>query len=353
MRLFPALIALSASVLLAACSQPTGDASDASSTELPEAAQTISIYSTRHYDSDRLLYEAFEDRTGIRVRAREGQSAGLLEAMKAEGDASPADVVIATDAGTLWRFQSADLLQPTSSQTLEDAIPAKFREPDGYWFGLSRRARVIVFDPKLHSPEEIGEYGALASDELKNKVCMRSSSNIYNLSLMAELIERWGEEDAGVWARSVRGNFARNPTGGDTTQIESIAAGECSVALINHYYWARLATSASEANRAIAQATELVFPASGEGTHVNITGAGIAANAPNKDGAVAFLEFLTSPEGQALLITETKEFPMIEGVDLPSGLEALPAFVSSTIPLTKFGENQAKAQKAYDRAGWK
>jgi len=353
MRFIPTLIALSASMLFVACSKPTSETSGEAAAAPAKQAETISIYSTRHYDSDRLIYQAFEDKTGIRVRAREGQSAGLLEAMKAEGDASPADIVIATDAGTLWQFQTAGLLQSVESETLEAAIPEKFREPEGHWFGLSRRARVIVFDPKRHSADKIGEYGALASEELKGEICMRSSANIYNLSLMAELIERWGEEDARIWARAVRNNFARQPSGGDTTQIESIAAGECSVALVNHYYWARLATSTSEEKRDIAQATELAFPAAGEGTHVNITGAGVAANAPNKDNAVAFLEFLASPEGQALLITETQEFPMVEGVDFPSGLEDLSNFVTSTIPLSKFGEQQAAAQKIYDRAGWK
>lgn len=349
MRLNQACLAVTCSLFLFACSEPAEETSE----RAPENKQTISIYSTRHYDSDRVLYKAFEEKTGIRVRAREGQSAGLLEAMKAEGEASPADIVIATDAGTLWRFQTENLFQPVRSSVLEAAIPEKFREPEGYWFGLARRARVIVFDPERHTAQMVGEYGALASPELKTEVCMRSSSNIYNLSLMAELIERWGEEGARKWAREVRGNFARQPTGGDTTQIESIAAGECSVALINHYYWVRLATSKSEAQQAAALATQLAFPVTGQGTHINITGAGVAANAPNREAAVKFLEYLVSKEGQALLVTETKEFPMVANLPLPEGLENLPEFVSSDIPLTKLGENQTKAQKIYDRAGWK
>lgn len=349
MRLHLAFITFAACAALAACSEPAPDAPEIAASQ----DQTISIYSTRHYDSDRDLYRAFQAKTGIRVRAREGQNSGLLEAMKAEGESSPADIVIATDAGTLWQFQQAGLLQPVRSDQLEAAIPAKYREAEGHWFGLSRRARVVVYDPARHTAESVGEYGALAAPELKGEVCMRSSSNIYNLSLMAELIERWGEDDALEWARDVRGNFARQPTGGDTTQITSIAAGECSVALINHYYWVRMAVSTSADERAAAQATALAFPAAGDGTHVNITGAGVAAYAPNKEGAIAFLEFLASKEGQALLITETREFPMIADVPMPAGLEDLPDFVSSDISLSRFGENQAKAQTLYDRARWK
>jgi len=232
MRKLSTLLVLLASALMAACSAPSEDAGAAPNTSAEPAASAgvVNIYSTRHYDSDRIFYKAFEDKTGIRVRAREGNSTGLLEAMKAERAASPADLVLATDAGTLWRFQNEGLLQPTSSQVLEAAIPAKYREPSGHWFGLSRRARVIVFDPTRYNADQLTSYSDLASDTFKSDVCMRSSSNIYNLSLMGELIARWGEEEAGDWASAVKENFARQPTGGDTTQIESIAAGECGVA---------------------------------------------------------------------------------------------------------------------------
>ena len=318
----------------------------------PTADRVVNVYSTRHYDSDQELFRVFEEKTGIRVRAREAGSAALLETMKAEGDASPADVVLATDAGTLWRFQDAGLLQPVESGALNTAIPAQYREPDGYWFGLSKRARVIVFDPKKYSADAFTDYAVLAEETYNGEVCMRSSSNIYNLSLMGELIERWGNEDAAKWAASVQSNFARAPTGGDTTQIESIAAGECSVALVNHYYWARLATATAEDRREIAQTTQLAFPSGEAGTHVNITGGAVAANAPNKAAAIAFIEFLVSPEGQGLLITETKEFPILSSVALPDGLSTLPAFEASSVPLTRFGENQKQAQINYDKAGW-
>lgn len=349
MRKFYPIFMAMIGTLLVACSGASTDAPP----ETASTTGTVNIYSTRHYDSDRILYKAFEDKTGIRVRAREGNSAGLLEAMKAEAAASPADLVLATDAGTLWRFQNEGLLKPVQSDILDAAIPAKYREPAGHWFGLSLRARVIVFDPARYTPGQVANYAALASDTFKDDVCMRSSSNIYNLSLLGALIAQWGEDEAAKWASGVQANFARAPTGGDTTQIKSIAAGECGVALVNHYYWARLKASNSRAERAAADATQLVFPSDEDKTHVNITGAGVAANAKNTDNAIAFIEYLASPDGQALLITETKEFPIVEGVPRPAGLDTLPVFETSTVPLTKFGENQAAAQAIYDRAGWK
>ncbi|MEM6899136.1 MAG: extracellular solute-binding protein [Pseudomonadota bacterium] len=325
---------------------------DASTEPQAEPAGTINVYSARHYDSDRQMYDTFEEQTGIRVRFREMSSSQLLETMRAEGDASPADIVIAADAGTLWRFQDAGLLRAVESDALNAAIPEKFREPEGYWFGLAKRARVIAYDPERLSEDQIGEYGQLADESLEGELCMRSSSNIYNLSLMSELIERWGEDEAAEWVNAVQSNFARDPRGGDTTQIESIAAGEFSAALVNHYYWVRMLTSRSEDRRALAEATALAFPETGDGTHVNITGAGVAANAPNAEAAIAFIEFLVSERGQELLVSETKEFPMVDGVALPDGLEALPEFIESAVALTKLGENQATAQTLYDRAGW-
>ncbi|MEO9970674.1 MAG: extracellular solute-binding protein [Hyphomonadaceae bacterium] len=330
--------------LFAACGAP----------EAPEqSAGNLNVYTARQYNSDQEIYKAFEEETGIRVRFRDASSPQLLETMKAEGDASPADIVIAPDVGTLWKFQDAGLLQPVTSDTLANAIPEKFRDPEGHWFGLARRARIIVYDPDRLNAEDISDYGVLADESMKGEVCMRSSSNIYNLSLMAELIERWGEEDAANWANTVRDNFAREPQGGDTVQIQSVAAGECSIAVVNHYYWVRMMTSDSSDQRDMAESTAIVFPSVGAGTHVNITGAGVAAHAPNKDAAIRFMEFLASERGQILLTDATKEFPIVEGTPLPTGLETLPDFISSDVPMLKLGENQSLAQTIYDKAGWK
>lgn len=348
-----ALLAASMLLAVAACGQPdTPAAAPQDSVTPPAEAVTLNVYSARHYDSDKAMYKQFEAETGIRVRFRESGAAELLEAMKAEGDASPADLIIASDAGTLYRFQEAGLTQAVTSDVLEEAIPAAFREADGHWFGLAKRARVIAYDPTRLQPEDVDAYTDLANGKLQGELCMRSSTNIYNLSLMGEMIGRMGSETATAWARSLVANFARQPKGGDTTQLEAIAAGECSAAIVNHYYWVRL-SQGSDAERAVAAKTVLSFPEqNGVGTHVNVTAAAVAANATHKDAAVQFIEWLTTPEGQALLTTETKEFPIVAGATLPAGLSALPTFKQSDFPLSKLGETQAEAQAIYDRAGW-
>ena len=350
---FPTLLA--AALILAACGKPAAPEATPAETVAEPAVQgpgMLNVYSARHYDSDKLMYDAFEQDTGIRVRFRESGAPELIETMKAEGDASPADVIIASDAGTLFRFQDAGFTQGVQSDALEAAIPEHFREPGGHWFGLAKRARIIVYDPARLQPEEVDQYADLADGRLHGEICMRSSSNIYNLSLMGEFIGRWGSDEAAAWARNVVANFARQPQGGDTTQVQSIAAGECSAALINHYYWVRLSTGTDD-DKATAAKTRLSFPEQdGVGTHVNVTAAAVAAHAPNKDNAVRFIEWLATPQGQQMLTTETKEFPMVAGVPLPAGLEALPEFKQSDFPLEQLGQNQSEAQEIYDRAGW-
>lgn len=350
-RTGPALGA-ACSLFLAACGGEPAD------TPVPEAdapapeTQTVNLYSTRHYDSDKELYRLFEEETGIRVRVREAGAAQLLETMRAEGADSPADVILAADAGTLWRFKEAGLTQPISSDAIEAAIPANLRDDEGHWVGLAKRYRVIAYDVEAVDPSEVDEMTDLASDRFEGEVCARSSSNIYNLSLMSELIERLGADAAGEWAAGVAGNFARDPQGGDTAQIEAVAAGACQVAITNHYYWVRLAQSGSEADREAASRTALSFATAGNGVHTNVTAAGLAANAPNPDAAREFLEFLTTQTGQELLVVETREIPVVDGVALPEGLDVLPEFEESDLPLSVLGENQSEAQRLYDLADW-
>jgi len=344
--------------LVAACGAPTEETAEseaiAPDAAAPvEAAGVLNVYSARHYDSDKTMYKKFEEETGIRVRFRESGAAELLEAMKVEGDNSPADVILSSDAGTLYRFMDAGLMQPIESDVLSERIPEHFRDPAGNWFGLAKRLRVIVYDPDRVQAEQVDEYADLASADFEGEVCMRSSTNIYNLSLMGELVDRLGEDTAAAWARSVVANFARQPQGGDTTQIEAISAGECSVALVNHYYWVRM-TQGSDSQRKSVEKTMLSFPQQDSwGTHVNVTGAGVAAHAPHKEAAIQFIEWLSSEEGQFLLTTETKEIPLVDGAEMPAGLDRLPAdFKESVFPLNTLGENQPRAQAIYDRAGW-
>lgn len=317
------------------------------------SGDSVNVYSSRHYDSDRVMYEAFEKETGIRVRFREARPSQLLETMKAEGENGLADVILLSDVGTFWQFQSADLIQPFDSTTLSSRIPSNLRHRDGYWYGFAKRFRGIAYDPRKQKADEVSDYGTLAQPKFKNQVCARSSANIYNLSLLSEFIIKDGAKLASEWASSVVKNFARPPQGGDTAQLQSIAAGECSIAVVNHYYWVRLKNSDSESRQKVAQRTALAFPdQSTGGTHVNITGAALARFAKNKEGAIKFIEWLSTAKGQSLLVEETKEFPIVEGVPLPEGLEVLPPIDASNTPLDQLGPKQSQARKIYIEAGW-
>ena len=338
----------------AAPSAPETPAAPVEEAAAPEAGAngTINIYSARHYDSDKAMYAAFEAETGIRVNVRESGAPELLETMKAEGERSPADVIIASDAGALYRFQESGFTQGVTSEKLSAAIPESLREKDGNWFGLAKRFRIIVFDPQVVSADEVDTYADLADPRLKGEICVRSSTNIYNLSLMGEMIGRNGADAAQQWANGVVANMARSPQGGDTAQIDAVAAGECAVALVNHYYWVRLATGSTEERLRTAK-TELSFPdQNGNGTHVNVTAAAVAAHSKSPDLAIQFIEFLATPHGQELLTAETKEFPIAVGAAVPAGLEQLPGFKESDFPLTELGAHQAEAQAIFDRAGW-
>ncbi|MFN4184098.1 MAG: extracellular solute-binding protein [Hyphomonas sp.] len=316
------------------------------------AAGSVNVYSARHYDSDKAMYATFEAETGIRVNVRESGAPELLETMKAEGARSPADIIIASDAGALYRFQEAGFTQAIASEKLSAAIPAQLREKDGHWFGLTKRYRIIVYDPQVVSANEVATYADLADPRLRGEVCVRSSTNIYNLSLMGELVGRNGPEAAEEWARGVVANLARKPQGGDTAQIEAVAAGECAVALVNHYYWVRLASGSPE-ERLKTTKTQLSFPdQNGNGTHVNVVAASVAANAPSRENAIRFLEFLATPQGQELLTTETKDIPVVTGAAMPAGLEQVTGFRESDFPLSELGTHQAEAQAIFDRAGW-
>lgn len=337
---------------VAACSNPSeAPATDSAETAAPAV---LTVYSSRHYDSDKALFEMFEEQSGATLEVRESGASQLLETMKAEGDQSPADIVIAADAGSLWRFKDAGLTQALESEALAATVPANFRAGDGHWYGVARRMRGIAYDPSRWSAEDLSQWGALAAEDKAGEICVRSSSNIYNLSLMGELIHRIGSEAAQDWATSIVANMARNPQGGDTDQIRAIAAGECSIAIVNHYYWVRLGASENDADVQVAESTAFVFPefAEGSGSHVNITGAAVTKTADDLELAEAFISFLLTETGQTYLTTETKELPLLTATALPAGVERLPAFTPSDTPMDVYGENQAEAQRLFDLAGW-
>jgi iron(III) transport system substrate-binding protein len=347
-KLVPGLALLAAALLCASCQPKAADKAAA------PAAGAVNLYTARHYDADEQLYAAFTKETGVAVKRIELAPDQLIERMKAEGDYSPADVILMADAGALWRAQSAGLFQPFTSPRLAERIPEALHEPSGLWWGFSRRARVIAYDRDQVRPEEVASYAALADPKFRKAVCARPADNVYNLSLMAALIERWGKDRALAWAKGVVANFARPPQGGDIDQIRAIAAGACKVALTNTYYYLRISTSANADDKKVAAKVALAFPEqAGPGTHVNISGGGLAAHAPNKANAEKFLEFLATDEAQHIFAGANHEFPAVASVKPPADVEAIAGFKADPMPVAVYGQRQAEAQAVYDAAGWR
>lgn len=314
----------------------------------------VNIYSSRHYDTDLELYNRFTEETGILINLIEGSSDELIERIRNEGVNSPADIVITVDAGRLWRATQAGVLQPHGSAYLKDMIPAEMYDPEGYWIGLSERTRAIIYNRDMVSSEELAGYWELAEDKWKGRLCVRSSNNIYNQSMVASLIESRGEEQTEEWASNLVRNFARPPQGGDTDQIRAVAAGLCDVALANHYYLARLIESDNQADRDVASQVGIYFPlAEYGGTHVNISGAGIAAHSPNKENAVRFLEYLATSEAQLIFAVGNNEFPVLDGLRLPTALSQFGQYDSDAMNVSVYGTNNPRAIRLMDRAGWR
>ena len=317
--------------------------------------KVLNLYSSRHYQTDEALYTEFTRQTGIRINRIEAPEDALIERLRNEGAASPADVLVTVDAGRLWRAEQLGLLQPVKSAVLESRVPEHLRHPEGLWFGFSTRARVIVYNKAAVKPGEIRSYEDLADPKWKGKVCMRSSSSIYNLSLAAALISHVGEQKTEEWAKGVVGNFARAPKGGDTDQIKSVAAGECALTLANTYYYARLARSTKPDEREVAEKTGVLWPnQDGRGAHVNISGAGVLKSAPHREEAVKFLEYLVGNDAQRYFADGNNEFPAVKTATVENpALKALGNFKPDTLNVSALGRNQPEAQKVYDRAGWR
>ena len=317
-------------------------------------AAELNLYSSRHYDTDEALYAGFTKQTGIKINRIEAKEDELLERMKAEGANSPADVLITVDAGRLWRAQRMGLLQPVRSAHLEATVPAHLRDPEGHWFGFSKRARVLVYHTDRVKPAELSGYEALAEPKWKGRVLVRSSTNVYNQSLVGAMIANHGEAKAEAWAKGLVANMARPPKGGDTDQIKAVAAGEGDVAIANTYYFLRLKTSKKPADQAVVAKLAVVFPNQGDrGTHVNISGAGVARHAPNKAAAIRFLEYLASAEAQQYFAAGNYEFPVLAEAGLHPAVAALGSFKEDKLNAATYGRNNEAALKLMDRAGWK
>ncbi|MEO0964355.1 MAG: Fe(3+) ABC transporter substrate-binding protein [Planctomycetota bacterium] len=317
------------------------------------AQGVVNVYSARHYDTDDAVYAMFTDQTGIEVNVIEGDTDVLLTRLRNEGELSPGDVFIAVDAGRLHKAVEQGALQPVVSETLTERIPADLRHPDGLWFGLSQRVRIIFLSDRV-DPDFVTTYEALADPDLGQTLLIRSSQNIYNQSLLASMIASHGQPSVEAWARGVVGNMARRPQGGDTDQLRALAAGEGDVAVANHYYYCRMLERDNAADRAAAESLTPVFPdQDGRGAHVNVSGAGVLRHAPNRENAIALIEFLTTPQAQALYAMANYEFPVVDGLVLTPVLAELGPFKTDTINAAQLGENNKQAVRVMDRAGWR
>ena len=322
----------------------------------------LNIYSARHYPTDEAIYSDFTKATGIQINRVDADDAGILARLKAEGNASPADVILLVDAARLWRAETNELFLPVRSTVLEKAIPSHLRaqsDANGNiaWFGLSTRARVVVFDKLKLKRSDVDSYEKLADPQLKGQLCTRSGSHPYNLSLFGAMTEHLGEAKTEQWLKGLVDNMARPPKGGDTDQIKAVASGECGAALTNTYYLARLMRSNTPADRAVTEKIGVVFPNQNSwGTHVNVAGGAVARHAKNPDNAVRFLEYLASPSAQNHFANGNNEWPVAKGVSFDNpALKAMTggSFKSELIPISAVGMNQIKVQQMLDRVGFK
>lgn len=314
----------------------------------------VNIYSARHYPADEQLFDLFTKETGIRVNIIQGSAEELMERLRLEGDASPADILITVDAGNLWRAKEAGVFQPVHSAILEKEIPTHLRDPDNQWFAFAKRARIIVYDTTKVKETELSTYEDLANPKWKGHLLIRSSNNIYNQSLLASLIAKDGEAAAQKWAEGIVANMARAPEGGDIDQINAILAGEGDIAISNSYYFARMLNDNNQILKEKLSKLKVFFPnQSGDGTHINISGAGMAKYAPNPDNARKFLEFLISPEAQRIFADANYEYPVNDKVPLSPTLQSFGTFKQDALHVAELGKNNPLAVKIMDRAKWK
>ncbi len=334
----------------AGCGQEHADtAADA----VPEAgAGEVNVYSARHYDADLAIFEAFTEETGINVNLIEAGGDALIERLASEGEASPADLFITADAGILWRADNRGVLAATDDDALEERVPEQFRHPEGKWFGLAKRARIIIYNKEAGLPEGLDTYEDLADPAYSGMICIRSSSNIYNQSLLASIIAHRGEEAAEAWAGGVVTNFARKPQGNDTSQIEAVAAGLCRIGVVNSYYVARFVDDEIGGQIGVLFPNQEGADLDGRGAHVNISGAGVAAHAPNPDNARALLAYLLRDETQSVFAESNNEYPVVDGVETSGPAASFGAFKADALAVSEFGENQRLAVEIFDRVEW-
>jgi iron(III) transport system substrate-binding protein len=323
----------------------------------PEPAKTggeVNIYTARHYDVDKELYDMFTKQTGIKVNVVEGKAPELIERIKREGASTPADLFITVDGGILNTAKTEQVLQPVVSAVVDKQVPADLRDKESHWIGLSTRARVIVYAKDRVNPSQLSTYEDLAADKWKGKVVVRSSTNLYNQSMLAAFIAIMGEKETEAWAKGIAANLARQPEGGDRDQAKAIVAGVGDVAIMNTYYVGQLTASKDAEEVKVAEKVGVFFPnQQTTGTHINISGAGLVKNSKNKDNAVKLLEFLTAPEAQTKISQANFEFPVNSQATMPELLKSWGTFKHQNIDFAKYGEFNPKAIEIANKVGWK
>ena len=322
--------------------------------QVPAMAQEVNLYSYRQEGLMRPLLDAFTQKTKIKVNLVTGGEDALIERLKAEGAASPADLMMTADAGRLIRAKELGLFQPVKSPAIEETVPSQLRDPEGYWTALSVRARPIMYAVDRVKPSDLSTYEDLANAKWKGKICVRSSSHIYNQSLLSAMIEAVGPAKAEAWAKGVAGNLGRKPQGGDRDQLKAAVAGECDVALVNTYYLAGMLASKDPADLEVAAKIKVFWPNQGDrGAHVNISGVGVTKSAKNVPQAVALIEFLLSDEAQKIYTDVVGEFPVKPGIARSAAVASFGPFKAETIPLASLAKHNAEAVRIFDRVDWR
>ena len=313
----------------------------------------LNLYSSRHYDTDERLYSDFTEQTGITINRIEANADELIARMQAEGVNSPADILLTVDTSRLERAKQAGVLQSIASDVLERRIPANLQDVDNQWFGFSQRARIIFYD-KADVENPPLDYLSLADPAYAGMICSRSSTNVYSQTLLSAVIENYGEEAATEWAQGVVNNFARDPQGGDSDQLRGIASGECDISVLNTYYFARALRKGMDGLDAEAMENiGWIFPAqNAEGAHMNLSGGGVAANAPNRENAIRFLEYLASDQAQEYFSAGNDEYPTVAGVGLSPSVAAMGLFRPDAVDLSAVARNVPAAQRIFNRVGW-
>jgi iron(III) transport system substrate-binding protein len=317
--------------------------------------KVLNIYTTRHYEADTLLAKEFEQKNKIKVNIVQIKEPAQLHArVTEEKEKTPADLIVTTDVGNLWRAAEAGLLQPLASDTIKKNVPANLRDSGDLWTGLAMRVRLIAFNKEKIKPEQVASLEDLSKPELKGKILVRSSNHVYNQSLAATVLAASGREALLAWTKGITQNLARKPQGGDTDQIKAIAAGEGDVALVNSYYFARLLDSENPSDKALVKNISVSFPNQKDrGAHVNLSGGGITRYAKNAAHARLFLEFLTSKEGQTIFSSASKEYPVRKDVAPPSAFKAFGQPKLDLAGLASIGRHTSEAVKILDEAGWR